>query len=416
MAAASNPVVSSGNFAKPARIVSIDVLRGIVMVVMALDHVRDYMTHLRFAPEDPSQTYPALFFTRFITHFCAPSFFFLAGTGAFLAARNKSVSKTAKTLWTRGLWLILLEFTVLWWGWTFTLKPQVPILLVIWALGCSMIFLSALVRLPVKWIAAIGLAMIFGHNLFDKIRPGSFGSFSWLWIILHKQGFIHLHFKGGPQGVFSLYPLVPWVGVMAAGYAFGALYSLDTERRKRLMLRIGTAAVTLFAILRATNLYGNPPLGFGAVSPGDFKVQKTLSLTVIAFFDTEKYPPSLQFLLMTLGPAIIFLALMEGVDLKGMAARVAAFFRVYGAVPMFYYIPHIYLAHLLAIAVGASFHQPYQWLVRGGFFTQPAPDGWGFNLPIIWLTWAVCVGLLYYPCRWYAKYKATHKKWWLSYL
>src|SRR4051812_48293872 len=183
MAAASNPVVSSGNFAKPARIVSIDVLRGIVMVVMALDHVRDYMTHLRFAPEDPSQTYPALFFTRFITHFCAPSFFFLAGTGAFLAARNKSVSKTAKTLWTRGLWLILLEFTVLWWGWTFTLKPQVPILLVIWALGCSMIFLSALVRLPVKWIAAIGLAMIFGHNLFDKIRPGSFGSFSWLWII-----------------------------------------------------------------------------------------------------------------------------------------------------------------------------------------------------------------------------------------
>src|SRR3954465_13870280 len=242
-----------------SRLNSIGLLRGLVMAIMALDHVRDYFTPLQFQPEDMRFTYPALFFTRFITHFCAPCFFFLAGTGAFLS--RKQGAELSDFLWKRGLWLIFLEFTVIAFAWTF-LPPSaifppsgVMGLIVIWALGCSMIFLAALVRLPVKWVAAISISIIVLHNAFDAVPAAFFGKAGWLWLILHRQGFIPL----GKGGIFVAYPIVPWIAVMGGGFAFGAIMKMEAEKRRRTLLMLGAAMTLAFVLLRATNIYGHQP-------------------------------------------------------------------------------------------------------------------------------------------------------------
>jgi len=270
-----------------------------------------------------------------------------------------------------------------------------------------------------KWIATFALTLIFAHNLLDGVRAESFGKAGALWGILHQFGFyalFPLNIPGAPPqfGIFVLYPLIPWVGVMAAGYVFGQLYRLPAEDRRRWMVRIGLSVTALFVILRWTNLYGNAAPGATFLSAGPFEVQATWDKTIIAFLNVAKYPPSLQFLLMTLGPAILALAAFD--RLRDAGGPIGRFFTVYGKVPMFYYILHIYLAHIIAIVAGLMFGQPVKRLLYGGFFAAPPDPGFGFNLPAIYLAWIICVLLLYFPCRWYASYKATHGQWWLSYI
>jgi len=332
------------------------------MILMALDHTRDFFTYARSQPEDVVNTTLALFMTRWVTHFCAPAFFFLAGTGAFLAGTRRSPKQVSGFLWKRGLLLVVLEETLINFCWTFfPVFPGVSAL-VIWALGWSMIFLALLVRwLPVRAIAAVGLAIIAAHNLLDGVQPQQFGKFGFLWNLLHVPGFQPLTTFHGTQlfGVV-LYPLVPWIGVMAAGYAFGQVLTKPVAERRRWTFCLGAGCVLLFIILRAGHLYGNPPLEQPSFAPsnGDFKVQATVAQSLIAFLNVQKYPPSLQYLLMTLGPALLLLALLDGVTLESVRGWFGRAILIYGRVPMFYYVLHLLLIHVAAVIVAIAIHQP----------------------------------------------------------
>jgi uncharacterized membrane protein len=395
--------------AQAPRLVSVDALRGLVMVIMALDHTRDFVSYQGFPPEDMAHTNGALFFTRFITHFCAPVFAFLGGTGAFLATRRgKSLPQVSRFFLTRGLWLVLLELTVIDFAWGFVPWVHAG---VIWGLGWSMVAMALIVRLPVRWIGVLGLGMIATHNLLDRINPASFGKLSWLWMFLHTPGRIPIidHFQ------FSVrYVLIPWVGVMAAGFAFGSLL-LRADRRKWI-LTLGISATILFFVLRGLNLYGNGiaglPFGYPR-SAGPWSAQPTLSLTVISFFNTLKYPPSLDYLLMTLGPSLILLGLLDKAKAEGGLSRILV---VYGRVPLFYYVLHLYLIHILAIVVALVFHQPIlHGSVIADFATKPA--GYGHSLPFIYAMWILAVAILYLPCLWFMELRSRHRDWtWLSYL
>jgi uncharacterized membrane protein len=394
---------------KGSRLVSVDVLRGLVMVIMALDHTRDYMTYQRFAPEDVAHASGALFFTRFITHYCAPVFAFLAGTGAFLSTRRgKSLGQLSRFFVTRGLWLVLLEFTIVDFAWGFVPWVHGG---VIWILGWSMVAMALIVRLPVRWIAALGLVMIATHNLLDRINPALFGKLYWMWILLHSPGRIavtdHLMFS-------VRYVLIPWVGVMATGFAFGSLL-LRPDRRKWI-LTLGISATILFFLLRGINLYGNGidglPFGYPR-SAGQWSVQPTLLLTIVSFFNVLKYPPSLDYLLITLGPSLILLALLDGV--KGVRG-LSHILMVYGRVPLFYYVLHLYLLNIMARVVALAFHQPiFHGTVIADFAQRPI--GYGHGLPFIYAMWILAVAILYWPCQWFMTFRSEHRDLaWLSYL
>jgi uncharacterized membrane protein len=392
--------------APSSRLSSIDIFRGLIMVWMALDHTRDFFTNLPFEPENLAHTNPVLFLTRWITHFCAPMFFFLAGTSAFLYEQRKSRAQLQHFLWTRGLWLIVLEFTVVGTAWSF----QFPwgFFGVIWALGACMLILAAVVRLPMRWITFLSLAVILGHDLLDPIRPRMLGSWAWLWTMLHARGGVLLPF--GIQE-FVLFPLIPLAAVMSAGYVFGQVYALDQARRRRFMNFLGVSMMLAFILLRVTNLYGNPPAGLGGVSQGPWHVHPTLSKTIILFFDVEKYPPSLQFLLMTIGPSLLLLAALD-------RDRVSSLWQpllVFGRVPMFFYVLHLYVIHWLAVLVAALTGQPVHWLFHGAFFGY-TPDDYGHSLAFTYAMWLTALAILYYPCRWFASLKQRRKDWWLSYL
>lgn len=392
---------------RPGRIDSIDVVRGLVMVFMAIDHTRDFFSYLRFEPEAISQTYYALFFTRWITHFCAPLFFFLAGTGAFFYGRKRTPAELSRFLWTRGLWLIVVEFTIVGFAWSFVFP--FGFFGVIWALGASMVIMAPAVRMPIRWLGTLAVLMIVGHDLLDRIQPRQFGSLAWLWSLLHVKGGVLLF---GHVRDFVLFPIVPWGGVMAAGYVFGTLYQRQPRERRRIMAMLGIAMIVGFVFLRATNLYGNPPAGGHGVSQGDWHIQPTVEKTVILFLDVEKYPPSLQFLLMTLGPGILLLAWLDGRNVSGILKPLL----VFGRVPMFFYVLHLYVIHLLAVLVATLFHQPVEWLFRGAFMMNDIPDGYGHGLPFIYLMWAIVLVILYFPCRWFMEVKQRRRDWWLSYL
>jgi uncharacterized membrane protein len=290
MPAIAEPVVES-LVTKRVRVESIDVVRGVIMILMALDHTRDFFGNSGLNPTDPATTTIPLFFTRWITHFCAPVFFMLTGTGAYLSLRKKTKRELSGFLFTRGLWLIFLELTVTrGLGWQFNFDYHVTLLLVLWALGWSMIVLSLLVYLPASVVTAFGLVMIATHNLFDSVQ-----SSSPLWTILHSPGFIVNH---PGRIVFEPYVLIPWVGVTAAGYGLGQIYSWPPERRKGFLLPLGIGVTAAFFVLRAINLYGDPL---------PWSTQRSAAFTVLSFLNTRKYPPSLLYLLMTLGPALLFL-------------------------------------------------------------------------------------------------------------
>ena len=381
------------------RIDSVDVLRGIVMIVMALDHARDYFSNVRFDPLDLARTTPALFFTRWITHFCAPVFVFLAGTGARLSrSRGRSPAALARFLWTRGLWLVLVEVTLVSFGWSFDPGFHTIVLQVIWAIGWSMVFLALLVRLPAAAIGAIGAAIVLLHNLLDPVRPERFGAFAWLWNVLHVSSWTPIAQPGG-HAFMLVYPLVPWIGVMAAGYAFGEVYAWDAARRRRFLLRLGTGLTLFFVVLRWTNLYGDPR---------PWVPQKSALLTVMAFLNCEKYPPSLLYLLMTLGPSIALLAFLERRP-GPVGSRVV----IYGRVPFFYYVLHIPLVHAMALGVYLARYGPAVFSYGPA---NPPPDGFGFGLPAVYAAWLLAVAILYFPCRWFADLKARRRDVWLSYV
>jgi uncharacterized membrane protein len=397
MAAIAEPVFESV-VAKRVRIEAIDVVRGVIMILMALDHVRDFFGNSGVNPTDPATTTVPLFFTRWITHFCAPVFFLLTGTGAYLALRKKSKRELSRFLFTRGLWLIFLELVVVrCLGWQFNFDYHLILLNVLWALGWAMITLSALVYLPASVVAAFGVVMIATHNLFDPVQ-----STIPIWTILHSApGFI-LNEPG--RIIFVAYALIPWVGVTAAGYGLGQIYSWPTARRKAFLLPLGIGLTAAFLILRGINLYGDPLR---------WTTQKSAAFTVLSFLNTLKYPPSLLFLLMTLGPALLFLWAVDAGTPRWLRPAL-----IIGKVPMFYYLLHIPLIHLIAVAVCYARYGQVHWMFESPGLDQfpiTPPPGWGYSLPIVYLVWGVVVVMLYPLCRWFAGLKQRNSDAWLSY-
>jgi uncharacterized membrane protein len=381
------------------RILSIDILRGLIMIIMALDHVRDFYGHASFNPLDLTKTTPILFLTRWITHFCAPGFIFLSGISAFLSlSRKKTKNEAALFLLKRGLWLLVLEFTVIGFGWMLDIGFHLLFAQVIWAIGWSMIFLAILIFLNLKPlpIGIIGLIIIFGHNAFDHFKASNFGEARLLWMILHEQGFYQLNHY---ESIFIVYPLIPWIGVIAAGYYFGTLFNLPRPVRKALFYKIGTFSLLLFILIRASNLYGDP---------FPWRAQDAWWKDIFIFIKCQKYPPSLCYLLMTIGVAMLMLAGFEQVYTK-----ISRILIVYGRVPFFYYILHIYLIHLSQVIVAVSMGFTKEDLIHA---FQGSPGNWGFNLFIVYLVWITVVAMLYLPCRWFMKTKERRKDWWLSYL
>jgi|SRR5581483_11951314 len=375
-----------------ARLDSIDLLRGLVMVIMALDHVRDFFTDIPYDPLDLTQTTPALFLTRWITHFCAPTFVFLAGASAYFVGKRRDRAALSRFLLTRGAWLVLLEFTVIYWVWTSDLTFHDGFFLqVFWAIGVSMIALSLLVRLPVAAVGAFGIAMIVGHNAFDGVAPQSFGAAAPLWHLLHVPG------RVGPG--FCLYPLIPWIGVMAAGYAFGTVYDLPAERRRRVLVMLGGGAIALFVLLRSGNFYGDAQ---------PWSSQRNGLYSFLSFIDVVKYPPSLLYLCATLGPGMLLLSAFE--HARGAIAQI---FVTIGRVPLFFYVLHVALAHWLA---GILFYVRLGSTQMLTSIPNAPPAGWGFELPGVYGFWLLVVVLLYPLCRWFAGVKARRSDWWLSYL
>lgn len=387
------------------RLESIDLLRGIIIVVMALDHVRDFFSHdlISFVPLDLEKTYPALFLTRWITHFCAHVFCFLAGTSAYLSfRRGKTKNDLARFLLSRGLWLVFIELTVLrCFGWNFEFNYRVTGVQVIWALGWSMVALAGLIYLPRWLIAVLAGVMIVGHNATDSVPPAAFGQFAWLWTTLHVPGPIVL----SPRfTLLILYPLIPWIGVMAFGYLFGAVFEAEPRARRRQLLWWGIAMIAAFIALRAANVYGDPHA---------WRVQKNALFTVFDFIKCQKYPPSLLFLLMTLGPAIAALAFFD--QQHGAWRRP---FIVIGRVPLFFYLLHIPLIHALAIALAYAKYGRADWLFDapwGQTANQP-PSDYGYSLLGVYLVWIIVVAALYPACAWFAGLKQRRRDPWLSYL
>jgi len=370
------------------------------MVVMAIDHTRDFISNIPFEPEDIHHTWAFYFFVRWITHFCAPAFFLLAGVGAYFYGRRHSPGELQKFLVTRGLWLVVLEFTVIGFAWTF--HPGWGMFGVICCLGLSMILLAAFVRLPRWMVMAVALIVIAAHDLFDGLKPADFHGAQWLLVMLHSRGGAHL----GSYTLFVLFPLIPWCAVTLLGFSMGGVFEKNAASARRILLYAGAASLLLFGLLRVTNLYGNPTAAIAHSTPGEWHVMPTVSQTAILFLDVEKYPPSLQYLLMTLGGIFILLAVADA-KLWGGVARIL---EIYGRVPLFFYILHLFAIHLAAGLLGYLTHQPVSWLFHGGFFLNYAPDGqpYGHGLAVVCGMWFGIVVLLYFPCAWFARVKKEH--------
>jgi uncharacterized membrane protein len=441
--ASGRPALNTG------RIGSIDIIRGAVMVLMAIDHVRVFSGVPAGGPT------PGVFFTRWVTHFCAPAFIFLAGTAAYLYGQRVADRRAlARFLLTRGAWLVLLELTVLRFGWTFNFDYANYMLAgVIWVIGWCMILMAGLIYLPVTAIGTIGVGIIVLHNLTDAFvfqLDQAFGSrgAAWLWQVFYRGGTISL---GGEDGsrLAVLYSIVPWIGVMAAGFAFGSIMMMAAERRRRLCFAIGGSAIVAFLLLRGFNIYGDPrPWGDAArqaaaqraaaqraaATPRRATPNATPSASpatpsqppatarrpqpprvpaVLQFLGTAKYPASLLFLLMTLGPTILLIPLLERA--RGPVASVLT---VFGRVPFFYYVLHIPLIHLIFVGLSlARYGEVIPWLTANHpMFMPPPPDGYTYGLAALYAITVLAVGLLYFPCRWFAGLKARRKDWWMSYV
>jgi len=379
------------------RIESIDLLRGAVIILMALDHVRMFFGQGSFYadPTDLNTTTTLLFLTRWITHFCAPVFIFLAGMSAyFYGAHQHSTRQLSRYLLKRGLWLVFLELVIVNFAWTFDITFSFHFLQVIWAIGLSMVVLAILVYLP-KWaILAFGIVMVFGHNLLDPIQVDGTSASALLWYILHQEELVYF---APDSAVYFHYPLIPLMGLMALGYLFGTLYQPEVSaiKRRSWLLWIGMAAILLFMILRGFNLYGEP---------NPWSIQPTSVDTVLSFLNTTKYPMSLHFLLMTIGPALVFLALTEGVK-----NRLGDILLTFGTVSLFFYIVHIYLIHLLAFVAIVISGRPWtDYIITAEDFMQQTTGDFGFDLWVVYLVWVLVLMVMYPLSKWYRAFKKGH--------
>lgn len=396
MATVAQPV-EQASAVKRARLESVDVLRGVVMILMAIDHSRDFFSNPAVSPTNLASTTIPLFFTRWITHICAPTFFLLTGTSAWLSRRRKSTTELSRFLFTRGFWLIFLDIVVCrCLGMQFNFDYRVTLLIVLWALGWAMIVLSGLVYFP-PWLAAtFGLVLILGHNLLDGVV-----SMNPIWTILHAPGFV----LNTPRVVvFVAYPLIPFIGVTAVGYSLGQIYSWPCDRRRTFLWRAGLASTAAFVLLRAINVYGDP---------ARWAPQKSAALTVVSFLNATKYPPSLLFLLMTLGPAVLILWAVDTSTPSWMRPAL-----IFGRVPMFYFLLHIPLIHLFAVAVCYARYGHAHWMFESpnlGQYPFTLPPGWGYSLTVVYLVWLVVVVTLYPLCRWFGGVRQRRSDAWLSY-
>lgn len=375
------------------------------MMVMALDHVRDYFHYdaFLFSPTDLSQTNVVIFLTRWITHFCAPVFVFLAGTSAYLYGALRGRVQLSYFLLTRGAWLMIAECCIITLEWTF--NPTYPFfnLAVIWVTGLSMVLMSVLVRLKRSTVLIIGVIIIVGHHLLDGIHVPGTGPGSFLWALLHEPGY----FTFGSYSFTVRYTLLPWVGIMAAGYGIGGFYlpTYNAAKRRTTLLYLGVGAIVLFGILRMANWYGDT---------AHWSTQKSGLFSLLSFLNVSKYPPSLQYVLMTLGPALIFLSVAEKPLNKWTSVAT-----IFGRVPMFYYLAHLFLIHILAIAaVIASGYEWSEMILTTNVNKTESLKGYGFHLMIVYLVWMTVIFILYPFCKWFDRYKRANQstKWWLSYL
>ncbi|NOQ29503.1 MAG: DUF1624 domain-containing protein [Helicobacteraceae bacterium] len=380
---------------------ALDVLRGLTIIIMALDHSRDFFAlgYVYFAPTDIAITNIEVFLTRWITHFAAPTFMFLAGIGLYFASGRRTKAELAKLAFTRGLWLIFLELTLVGFFWSFTpefiYKPKIAVL---FAIGISMIFMAALIYLP-KWaIATIALTMIFAHNAFDYVDPQSFSSYAWLWYLTHEPG----HFNIGSFQVNVIYPFVPWIGVMALGYLFGPVTKLARVERKKVLFNTGLGLLTFGLLLRFTNLYGDPVL---------WSKQVDFTTTLMSFLNFTKYPPSLVYLAVLLGLLMILMSMLDR-----NLGKWSHPLRDFGQVPFFFYVLHLPLLHLGGIALALMVYGDASWLYGTPRGHSPEGYSYGSELAPTYIAWFLVVLILYYPSRWFAELKKNRKDWWLSYL
>jgi uncharacterized membrane protein len=397
------------------RIHSVDFLRGVVMMIMLLDHVREFVHAgaLQNDPTNPETTTAAIFFTRWITHFCAPAFVFLSGTSVYLQKMNgKRNGELSRFLLTRGLWLIFLEFTLIRFGIFFNVDYSLAALMqVIWVIGVSMIVMAAMIYLPVRLVGIIGVAMIALHNLLDRFDLPPNISFAGdpppdalqtIWLLLHQPSIIPIT---SGSGAFSAYPIIPWVGVMMAGYALGKVFEWNERERVKLLYAVGLAATLLFVVVRVINVYGDPV---------PWKPFDTTAQTLLSFLNVTKYPPSLLFLLMTLGPSLIVLAAADAMSGNAVWQRIGITF---GRVPMFYYILQWFYAHGAGVVLGYLAGVDITYLFMNiPASAQAAPPGHGFSLAVTYVVWLVGLVLLYPLCKWWGELKRRNKHWALSYL
>jgi len=390
------------------RIQSVDALRGAIMMLMAIDHIRDYVARSaqQFLPTDLTRTTPAIFLTRWITHFCAPVFILTAGLSAYfwMTRGHHSKGELSRLLITRGIWLIVLEVTLLrlifFSQISYTANPV--ILIILWAIGISMIALAGLIYLPMRVIVGLSIAIIAFHNLLDPISAERFGRAAWVWDILHQQNVFAFHGINFVTG----YPVLPWIGVMAAGYCLGPIFAWDTHRRQSFLLRLGLVLAAAFVVLRAVNIYGDPLRWSHQASP---------LFTVLSFLNVRKYPPSLDFLLMTLGPAMLAMAWLEKFHFPFTNPLI-----VFGRVPFFYYGAHLALAHLIAIGINFVRYGAKSFLLIAppsmGGPSELFPADYGFPLWTVYAVWIAVLLLLYPACLWFARLKQRRHDWWLTYL
>lgn len=385
------------------RIESIDILRGLIMLIMAIDHTRDFFHAFSPKPANLATTTPILFFTRWITHFCAALFVFLSGVSVNLAGTRRTKKQLSAFLIKRGLWLIVVEFVLITFAITFDPLYHLLIFQIIWVIAVSMIVLAVLIWLPLPAIAVIGALLFFGHDILTHITLPATGTSGFLWKFLFTAVVLFQQVDS-THSILVLYTVMPWMGVMLCGYVLGQVYhsSFDPARRKKILFTAGIALILLFAVLRAFNIYGDP---------APWSVQKNTALSVISFFNVSKYPPSLLYLCMTIGPGLLLLSAVEKVNNSFTRLLI-----VYGNVPFFYYVLHFYLIRVFNIILFFAQGYTTKNMVTPKSIMLFRPVEYGVNLFGVYVVWFLVIATLYFPCRWFSNYKRTHRQWWLSYL